>query len=135
MATLIMFNLTIVARLVQCTHPVKIKWSNIRSLEQAEYFDYRVIKALFAAMILDNVLMVARYEDYRLGVLWLPNIWWWKFFTNKRFEVCMLLSVLSIVGYALLLKMYYYVNIVWSTYTFYLAFWYKYYSFVIVMEV
>lgn len=135
-ASLVMLNITVLSRFVQFTHPFKIKWSSIKSLEKAEYFDYKYIKIIFACFILFNIFLLFLYDDYYSLIPWVLVIWWWKWFTNRNFMLCCIVSVLSIVAYAFLgIKyIYYNVNIIWSAYTFYLAIWYKYYSFVNVIE-
>ncbi|MAT62498.1 MAG: hypothetical protein CL881_01725 [Dehalococcoidia bacterium] len=136
MASLIMLNTTIISRFLQFTHPFKIKWSSIKGLEKAEYFDYACIKAIFAAFMTLNVFLLFLYDNYYSLIPWVLVIWWWKWFTNRKFILCGILSVLSIAAYAVLgiKNIYYNVNIIWSAYTFYLAIWYKYYSFATVIE-
>lgn len=136
MASLVMLNITVLSRFMQLTHPFKIKWSSIKALEKAEYFDYFYIKIWFSVIILINVGLLHLYNNYYTSIPWVFTIWWWKCFTSKNFNACIVLSFLSMVGYGFLgIKMIFYnINILWSAYTFYLAIWYKYYSFANIIE-
>ncbi len=121
-------NLTIVARFVQLVHPFKIKWTLIKSIDKAEYFDYDYIRYVFGLIICYNVFCFSVLDSLYLCPPWILFIWWWEWFTSTRFKLALFVSILNVLGYSYLsnfLSPMLIPNVVWSMYIVYLGIWYQ----------
>lgn len=128
LATLIMLNLTIMARFVQLVHPFRIKWTQLKNIDKADYFDYTYIKITFGIIIIYNVFCLSLLDNMILCPLWVGLVWWWELFTSLRFKFAILLSLVDMFGYSYLSNFVSFLlipNVIWSMYIVYLGIWYQ----------
>lgn len=128
LATLVMMNLTIVARFTQLVHPFKIRWTLMKQLDKAEYFDYNYIRYIFSILIIYNVLCLSTIDSLYLCPPWVLFIWWWELFTSTRFKSALFVSTINMFGYSYLtnfLSILLLPNVLWSIYIVYLGIWYQ----------
>ena len=128
LSALVMMNLTIVARFVQLVHPFKIKWTFIKTIDKADYFDYNYIKYIFALIIIYNVICFSIIDTLLLYPPWILFIWWWELFTSRRFKLALIISIVDMFGYSYLcnfLSPLLIPNVIWSIYIVYLGIWYQ----------
>ncbi len=128
LAVLIQMNLTIVDRFVQLVHPFKIKYNLLKQLDQADYFDYSVIKVLFSIIIMYNVMCLKILDTLYLCPCWVCLVWWWEYFLSTRFRIAIAIALLDMLAYAYLCQFVSVLmipNVVWCIYIVYLSIWYQ----------
>ena len=126
LASLIILNLSIIARFTQLKHPFFIKWTYINSLTfRAEYFDTKIFKSMFLFILIYNVGCFSLFDDQivLMCILWFISIWWWDFFASGKFNLAFIISFLNLIGYTYLSNqsLLFVPNIIYFVYILYLS--------------